>query len=497
MFGGYHQSARAVDEDEEQELVNNSAGEEPSRGSGRKLLVGVLAVGAVVALGATATSAGKTMASAEAEGPRFLQSEDLLDTIAAHAVRFQQEMGGEIVEGDHEELKGHARRSLAEMAEKVSTANIESGRVLKDLHLNNEQWYQSKQILEALHDKKVQDLGNFVQSAVRGSESVEEAAAKVAEREHEFRALRDQYVPPTARDVTNFEGGENHWSMGMSHNGALSMSGDAAGWSGSLSVGGEETARRLGENATVDRRLMTKGQMIYLIITAVAVSILGIVMTILTATLGAQAATILFLVGAGLDGLLCAGSVGLTFLPGFKNFNTWIPCVILTSFTGLEAIWTFRKPRCSHTCPKGGKTVGSSCFFVEIGNYNKAAAATVCAGKGGKLASINTAKDLTAVNGVVTAKGVDVWTGATRTCPLWPASGPAPTPTSCGNPWSWTDGSTWFQPGASTTSMTKKLVVAGGPKGYMSIYLKSAAPTVYEGALDTTTRSAICEIWMC
>jgi hypothetical protein len=507
MFGNYLQvrgaQARAVETDEEQsELVLHDA-EAPTNSSGRKLVLGVLGLGAVVAVGVTATSSSSpkmnvvSAATGEvsADG-RFLQSEDLLNTIATHAVRFQQEIGGEVAEGDHEELKGHARRSIAEMAAKVSTADVESGRVLKDLQLSDEQWFQSKQILEALHDKKVQDIGNFVQGAVRNSATLDEASAKVAEREDEFRALRDRFVPPTAQDVVNSPAGSNHWSMSM-HQGALEMSGDANGWSGSLAVGGEETARRLAENVTADRRLMTKQQMIYLLVTAIVVGVLGIVLTILTAALGAHAATVLFLVGAGLDGLLCTGSIGLTFIPGFKNFNTWIPCVILSSFTGLEAIWTFRKPRCSHSCPKGGKIQGKSCFFVEIGTYNKAAAATVCAGKGGRLASINEQKDLTTVGTLLAAKTVDGWTGATRSCPLWPASGPAPTPTSCGNPWSWTDGSTWFQPGASTTSMTKKLVVAGGPKGYMSIYLKSAAPTVYEGALDTTTRSAICEIWMC
>jgi hypothetical protein len=506
MFGGHHHTqGRAVDEDEEQELMNNGVDEEEvSRGPGRKILVGVLAVGAVVALGATATSSGKVTSVVHAEEPRFLQSNDLLDTIAAHAVRFQQEMGGEVVEGDHEELKGHARRSLAEMADKVSNADQESGRLLKDLNLNDEQWFQSKQILEALHDKKVQDLGNFVQSAVRGSSNLEEAASKVAEREQEFRELRDHYVPPSAQDVVQFPGGENHWSMGMSHAGSLEMSGSAAGWSGSLSLGGEETARRLMENSTTDRRLMTKQQMIYLIVTAVVVGVLGIVLTILTATLGAQAATVLFLVGAGLDGVLCAGSVGLTFIPGFKNFNTWIPCVILSSFTGLEAIWTFRKPRCSHTCPNGGKVINNRCFFMVAGTMDFATAQSACAGRSASLASVRDAKDVTKVQQVLTTNSA--WIGATRTCPQiktkYVAPNTAQSPASCTTPWSWTDGTAWFQPTVLTQANTFATSVqssangaVGKPCGYQNLYIKTGS--TWEGSFTTGTYNALCEIWMC
>jgi hypothetical protein len=508
MFGSYLQvrgQVRSVEEGGSDVEIDGAPA-----GHGRKIVMGVLALGAVVALGATAGSSTTTATQIEADvdasadDARFLQSDDLLQTIATHAVRFQQEMGGEVAEGDHDELKAHARRSIAEMAQKVSTEDVDAGRLLKDIQLNDEQWYQSKQILEALHDKKVQDIGNFVQNSVRNSGSVAEAAEKVSEREGEFRELRDHFVPSTLHNVAESPAGENHWSMAMKH-GELDVSGSALGWSGSLSFGGEETARRLAENVTDDRRLMTKQQMIYLIVTAVVVSVLGIVLTILTAALGAQAATLLFIIGAGIDGLLCTGSVGLTFLPGFKNFNTWIPCVILSSFTGLEAIWTFRKPRCSHTCPNGGKIINNRCYFMVAGSMDFTTAQTTCSSRSAQLASLRDAKDWTKVQLVLASNSA--WIGATRTCPAiktkYAASPPTPqNPASCTTPWSWTDGTTWYTPSALTQPNTFTTAVqgtangnVGKPSGYQNLYVKTG--TTIEGAFTTATNNALCELWMC
>jgi hypothetical protein len=250
---------------------------------------------------------------------------------------------------------------------------------------------------------------------------------------------------------------------------------------------------------------MTKQQMIYLIVTAVVVSVLGIVLTILTAALGAQAATLLFIIGAGIDGLLCTGSVGLTFLPGFKNFNTWIPCVILSSFTGLEAIWTFRKPRCSHTCPNGGKIINNRCYFMVAGSMDFTTAQTTCSSRSAQLASLRDAKDWTKVQLVLASNSA--WIGATRTCPAiktkYAASPPTPqNPASCTTPWSWTDGTTWYTPSALTQPNTFTTAVqgtangnVGKPSGYQNLYVKTG--TTIEGAFTTATNNALCELWMC
>jgi hypothetical protein len=261
---------------------------------------------------------------------------------------------------------------------------------------------------------------------------------------------------------------------------------------------------------------MTKQQMVYLIVTAVVVSVLGIVFTILTASLGAQAATLLYIIGAGIDGLLCTGSVGLTFLPGFKNFNTWIPCVILSSFTGLEAIWTFRKPRCSHTCPNGGKIINNRCFFMVAGTLDFATAQSTCSARSAQLASIRDSKDLAKVQSVLSTN--NAWIGATRVCPpikTAKTSSAAQVPASCTTPFTWTDGTAWYQPTtltqantftatsapgwggspASATAAQKAKVAVNKPCGFQNLYLKSG--NTYTGDFEDATYSALCEIWMC
>jgi len=299
------------------------------------VLAGVLGLAALAAVFPWQSSKQTVQVQAEPqEKPRLLESDELVNTVLEHALRFHDEMSGETYDASHErdDLKRAARDRLQDMLHKVTSHSPEAGRLLSDLRLTKDQWGQSKQILNALHDKRVQNMGEVVREAAGQSQNPREANVKLGAREEELRKLREELIPEGARGVAAIPEGQNHWGFAM-QKGEFHAQGPVGDWQGALTIGGSET----------ERRLMDKGQLIYLIITATIVTILGIVSTVLTLTLGPAAASILFIVTAGIDGVLCGTSIGLTHLPNFKNVATWIPCLILSSFTGVEAIWTYQK----------------------------------------------------------------------------------------------------------------------------------------------------------
>jgi hypothetical protein len=395
-------------------------------------------------------------------------------------------------------LKQHARKSVAEVAYKVSTADREAGRILADLDVSMEQWEHSKQILEALHDKRVQDIGSSVQDAVRSSATVDEAAMKIADEEDHFRALRDQFVPPSLQDVADLPGGQNHWSASMEH-GQMQMSGAFGDWQASVAMGDEAATRRLMDNITESRRLMSKTA---LIIAAVVVSVLGILMTVLTATMGPAASMVLFFISAGVDALVCAGAVG-AMAQGVRGFLPWLPCAILSAFTGLEAIWTFRKPKCSKTCKAGGIKVDKKCYYMiaptVMMTWDQSKAA--CKNDGAILASFHSQNDYNAGATLTTAAAgkpaINAWIGGWRTC-TQPVNAPKCTT------WSWEDRSNWWTP-ANYVVPPAPTPPPPPPAG--------AAPTPPPAAGDpnmmiqngglwapkpaASQYNAICQLWMC
>lgn len=294
------------------------------------LLVGILAVVATISL-----AFWQEAASEEAPQPRLLQSEDLLSTIVEHSMRFHNEFAGQAISGaspTHQELLAEARKHVHETVHKVAGHSREAGRILQDLRLTKTQWSQSKQVLDALHDKRVLEMGQYVQKVVAESETPAEAMRRVATKEGELRQLREELLPAGVRGVAKTSEGQNHWGFSMQS--GATISGPIGGWQGSMTIGGSKA---------VTRRLMDKAQLLYMIIASAVVVLFGIISTIMTAVLGPAAATIFFIITATLDAALCGTSLGLHHLPNFANIYTWVPCIVLTSFTGLETIWTFNK----------------------------------------------------------------------------------------------------------------------------------------------------------
>lgn len=313
------------------------------RFSGRGLwLTGVLGMIALTIPALVAVSRFHSSPKPEAhkEEPRLLESQDLLDLVVGHAVRFHEEGGGASVDTSdadtNADLRQEASHQVRSMLEKVSRANPEAGRLLSDVRMTPEQWSQSKSILNALHDKRVLEMGTFVRKAVSDSHSAGEVEDKIATRADEIRKLRDELIPADLQEVATQPEGQNHWGFAM-EKAEFSTSGQVGGWHGSLEIGGESS-----EKALASRRLVT-AQQLYVIIGASVALVLGIVSTVLTAVFGPAGAMLFWIITAGIDGLLCAGSIGFTLMPGFENVQTWIPCMILTHFIGMEAIWTFIK----------------------------------------------------------------------------------------------------------------------------------------------------------
>merc|ERR1711957_1114831 len=94
------------------------------------------------------------------------------------------------------------------------------------------------------------------------------------------------------------------------------------------------------------RQLLTKKQLattLWVTIASTVVSIISIVITVLSATLGPISALVFFYIGLGLDVALCGTTLGIFWNPNLKALATWVPCMIMTVFTGAEAIWTFQK----------------------------------------------------------------------------------------------------------------------------------------------------------
>lgn len=305
-----------------------------------------LTIPALVAMSRRSPSPSQPRAS-----QRLLESEDLLDLVVGHAVRFNEEAGGasvDISDADtNADLRQEASRQVREMLDKVSRANPEAGRLMSDVHLTPEQWSQSKSILNALHDKRVLEMGTFVRKAVSEGKSQDEVEDKIATRADEIRKLRDELIPEDLQNVAEQPDGQNHWGFAM-EKAEFSASAKLGAWQGSLEVGGESSEKPLAA-----RRLVT-AQQLYVIIGASVALVLGIVSTVLTAVFGPGGAMLFWIITAGIDGLLCAGSIGFTLMPGFENVQTWIPCMILTHFVGMEAIWTFIKQG------KGGGTTAAA-----------------------------------------------------------------------------------------------------------------------------------------
>lgn len=332
---------RALNSEEDSDTDLPAARDLATARSGRRgrwpvILAGVLSLAALAAL---APQSGERQMREPQAQPRLLESDELLDTVLEHALRFH-ETSGETYDASREnDLKRAARDRVHDLLHEVESRSPEVGRLLSELRLTREQWDQSKWILNALHDKRVQHVGEVIREAA----TPEEASAWLGAREDELRKLRDELIPQAVRGVAAIPAGQNHWGF-ATRNGALHAEGPVARWHGAVTVGSETTRRlkALPPGVAIGDG-MDKGQLIYLIITATIATLLGIVGTVLTLTLGPAAASILFIVTAGLDGVLCGASLGFMHLPHFKNVVTWVPCMILSSFTGVEAIWTFRK----------------------------------------------------------------------------------------------------------------------------------------------------------
>lgn len=301
-----------------------------------------LAVAAVLGLAALAglSAASRTSEQPVAPQPRLLESEDLMGAILDHALRFHHEFTGEHFDASGEEtqasLKAHVREKIQETVTKVTGHSSESGRALADMRLTPVQWRQSKQILEALHDKRVQEMGQFVQKLERESGSLEEAQQRLAAKGPELRQLHEELIPKALQDPSSWTKGPNQWGFSL-ESGRARATGTVGGWKGELVVGGGE------ESKQVARRLGA-GELIYLIITGIVSLALGITSIVLSATVGGATAAIFFFITVGMDVALCGTDLALTRIPALANKVTWIPCALLTAFTGLEAIWTYIMP---------------------------------------------------------------------------------------------------------------------------------------------------------
>merc|ERR1719469_1854945 len=87
---------------------------------------------------------------------------------------------------------------------------------------------------------------------------------------------------------------------------------------------------------------------LWMIIGSATAAVFSTVCTVMTIVLGPGAAKILWAIQASLTGAVCGSTLGLTFVPAFKHFVSWVPCMILGTATSLETIWTFnKKPKMS------------------------------------------------------------------------------------------------------------------------------------------------------
>merc|ERR1711957_1147099 len=84
-----------------------------------------------------------------------------------------------------------------------------------------------------------------------------------------------------------------------------------------------------------------KARILWITIASSVAAVFAIVTLVLTASLGPAAAAIMFIIQASLGGALCGTTLGIAFIPALKHVATWVPCMIMTTFTGLESIWTF------------------------------------------------------------------------------------------------------------------------------------------------------------
>lgn len=302
------------------------------------------------------------------QGTRLLEDRQFATTAAEHTLAFHKELGLPVDELApslrtklEEELAHEATLRLHHVVDKIESEDEAAGRQLRELRVTPQQWRHAHQVLKALHDERVHDLGSEALQAASmvgdDREAAHQAATQILQgRQRELSELANELIPPEVRDVPKVEGQRDAWEMSIDPKKQQVISqGPLGNWHAAVEVSAQRQlaangtglvrgARRLGDETGVPGWLISTLRGLYVSVGALASILLGLLSTLLTSVLGPAGTKAVWWTHMGLDIAECATQFGLTLGVGqLRGWYQWVPCWIMSCFTGLEAIWTFRK----------------------------------------------------------------------------------------------------------------------------------------------------------
>lgn len=254
--------------------------------------------------------------------PRLLESPEFFGLVVRHASRFQSDPNfaerrlsgtSEAAVDATEEDQAVIRRLVADFVENVTAVDPEAGRILGEARLSSEHWQHTADLMDALHDNRVRELGRDALAAVEGPDAdtgdgdlhpeqgvQARMSNRLAARSGEIRRLREELVPAPLRDAVP----ANHWRTMITPE-AVEAFRSLGGWHAALYV--SRDARRLAAQS-LQRRLGFLGMARYAFFLMVVGLLLPIVTLILTIIEPSNAKKLWWAMQGVGSGTICAAS---------------------------------------------------------------------------------------------------------------------------------------------------------------------------------------------
>lgn len=329
------------------------------------MLVGLLSLGMGPIVELQSEGRPSEGAVATPAPPRLLESDEFAEAAARHAIEFHRDfntpvsqLSPELLERLREELTKEARLQARRLVERVEETHPTMAGHLRELRLTPKQWEHTRRVLAALHDKRVQDVGRAVAEAAAeaagGMQAKRRAAARqLASRQGELAGLQSELIPAEVRKVPKTKDGHAPWELSIGPAGEVRQEGPIGDWHAILEVSPPRQAeRRLAE---VSRRLQTQNpdavqdallRSMFYSMSLVVAALTGIATTIVSSLFHAghnvKGSEAIWFIQLALNMAGCGMQLGLNLgSDWYRGWVLWIPCMILSAFTGVEAIWSF------------------------------------------------------------------------------------------------------------------------------------------------------------
>lgn len=265
------------------------------------------------------------------------------------------------------------RQHVRELMQTLVEQNPDDAKAFREFRVSKEHWDKVHAVLTAVHDDRVRALGVDVMK-----DDPAMLAKHMESRQATIRKLSHELLPKGAQPTT-----ASPWHMFIGSHGEMGAKAQFGDWKAGFQVDTESRRLLAASPATPPASPPAPpplappapaptappapppyyappalapvaapanggfllGKFLFNLIGTSLAGIFAIVFAIVTAvehTMKPVTARVLWILQTSLASVTCGADLGLSLgIPGWQGIVTWIPCMIMAAFSGLEAIWTF------------------------------------------------------------------------------------------------------------------------------------------------------------